>query len=249
MTRKRNTSRQRAHSAAIYTPAAALMILFIAVFGISVFFRISVIEVIGAARYSPEDIIRASGLEIGENLIFSEHDSAARRIREELPYISQVKITRRLPDVVVIEVTESAAIAVLTGEGSMWLIDDGGRILEKAELRASVPYINVTGITPVEPAAGKPLAVSAESDTRLMYLITLLTAVRETDSTALVSDINMSNISNITFTYDARFNVRFGSGEDAAYKLRKLEQVTQSMNDGETGTAEFTANNEVRIIP
>ncbi|MDR3278275.1 MAG: FtsQ-type POTRA domain-containing protein [Oscillospiraceae bacterium] len=252
MANRRGRPGRRARSAAIYTPVAALLILFIAVFGVSVFFRIARIEVTGASKYSAEEIIRASRLETGDNLIFADHDAAARRIRAELPYVNEVKLTRRLPDVLAIEIRESAPIAVVTAEGRLWIIDSGGKILEESNNAGAAGLIRVAGITPTEPKPGEKLAVPEESGTRRAYLLDILGAIETNGMSADVDSLDVSNISGITFRYLRRFDVNFGSGDDALFKLQKLPGVAAKLREDREereGTIEFTKQNETHFVP
>ena len=57
------------------------------VFGMSVFFRVSNIEVIGADHYTSSEIIEASGIKNGDNLMFVNRDSVADKIYNRLIYI------------------------------------------------------------------------------------------------------------------------------------------------------------------
>jgi cell division protein FtsQ len=249
MANRRRRVGRRARSAAIYTPVAALLILFIPLFGVSVFFRIARIEVTGASKYSAEEIIRVSRLETGDNLIFADHDAAARRIRAEMPYVNEVKITRRLPDVLAIEIRESVPIAAVTAEGRLWVIDSGGKILEESGSAGAAGLIRVTGITPAEPKPGEKLAVPEESGTRRAYLIDILDAIEKAGMSADIDSLDVSNISNITFQYRGRFTVRFGSGGDASYKLQKLVSYAEAIDGGEEGTIDFTGENGTHFVP
>ena len=105
-------SRQR-RSGALFKVLAVLITAIAILLAMSVFFKISRIDVAGAERYSPEEIIEASGIELGENLFFVDRFDAASRIFAELSYIDTVTVTRQLPNHILITVTESSAAAVV----------------------------------------------------------------------------------------------------------------------------------------
>ena len=63
-TQSRTHNRPRRGSA-WYGPLALLMLFLVAVLVVSLFFRVSEIEVINASEYSDAEIIRSSGIEEG----------------------------------------------------------------------------------------------------------------------------------------------------------------------------------------
>ncbi|MDR1590315.1 MAG: FtsQ-type POTRA domain-containing protein [Oscillospiraceae bacterium] len=212
--------RRRGRSAAVYTPVALLLIVFVSAFGVSVFFRVTAIIVSGASRYTPEEIIGKSGLAVGDNLIFVDGSTAARRLGQ-LPYVSEVRITRRLPDTVEVIITEAVPFAVIRADGKDWLIDMSGRVLEQTDERGRAEYIMVRGIAPISPEPGSVVEVAPESGTRLYYMTELLRAISDKGIQGDIDDIDMSNISGITFLYKG-VTVEMGSGEEAAYKIEKM---------------------------
>ena len=140
--------------------------------GATVFFRVEVISVSGSQRYTQEDIIAASGIEMGDNLYALNKVRIGRNIRTLLPYIGELSITRPLPSTIVIRVTEWEAVArlavpdqvqaaaareELAGENESaeppalaqepWLISVKGKLLEPAPADSAV--VTVTGLVPI----------------------------------------------------------------------------------------------------
>jgi cell division protein FtsQ len=167
--------------------------------------------------------------------------------------VEEVKLTRRLPDVLSSEIKESAPIAAVTAEGRLGIINRGGKILEESDNAGAAGLIRVAGLTPTEPKPGEKLAVSDESETRRAYLLDLLFAIETNRMSADIDDLDVSNISNITFQYRQRFTVRFGSGGDASYKLQKLvsaaEAIDGGADGGKEGTIDFTGENGTHFVP
>ena len=64
-----NKPRRKSKSAVVYIPTAVILILFLMAFGVSVFLKIINIEVIGASVYTKEEIITASGITKGDNML------------------------------------------------------------------------------------------------------------------------------------------------------------------------------------
>ena len=74
---------------------------------------------------SAEDVIAASGIEPGDNLLLVNKATTAGNILAALPYVEEVRgIVRSLPDTVVIQIQESeASFAVQTDVNTTWLVN------------------------------------------------------------------------------------------------------------------------------
>ncbi len=80
-------------------------------FGVTVFFEVETVTVNGTARYTPEQVVEASGLQIGDNLYRFNKNHISSRILQSLPYVEGVNINRKPPSTIVITVTEFDAVA------------------------------------------------------------------------------------------------------------------------------------------
>ena len=79
--------------------------------GATVFFRVESVVISGNERYSQEEIIAASGIQVGDNLYGLNKVRIDQNIRTSLPYIGDLTINRALPNTIVITVTEWNAVA------------------------------------------------------------------------------------------------------------------------------------------
>ena len=85
-------------SMGILQPLIFLLICAALVLGMSVFFRVAKVEVVGNSIYTAEEVVEASGIGTGDNLFFINRFSAASRIFSKLPYVDKAKVTRALPN-------------------------------------------------------------------------------------------------------------------------------------------------------
>ena len=85
--------------------ATVIAIVMAVVFGMSIFFKVSQVEVVGTEKYTVSQIQEAAGLMNGTNLLTLNKGQIASRILTKLPYVNKVlSIGIRLPDTVVIQV-------------------------------------------------------------------------------------------------------------------------------------------------
>lgn len=97
-------------------PLSVILAAVAIVAALTLFFKVENIEVTGAGRYRAEEIIAASGVETGDNLILLDRYRIAQRIYTSLPYITDVRPKQKFPNTLQIEVTETRALAAVQGE-------------------------------------------------------------------------------------------------------------------------------------
>ena len=119
MARRRKSNRRRRGSFGfLYKLLSMLVICGAIVAALTLFFRVDTIEVTGMERYTAQEIINASGVETGDNLFLLNKYSVDQDIKAALPYIEELRINRRLPDTLVIQVQECGTPLAVVQDGS-----------------------------------------------------------------------------------------------------------------------------------
>lgn len=238
-----NRSRQR-RSGALFKAMAVLITAVAIVLAMSVFFKISRVDVAGAETYSNEEIIEASGIEVGENLFFVDRFEAASRIFASLPYIDKVTVERQLPNHVLITVTESSAVACVKYDGGLYAINQNGKVISDIDESASKSLIRVSGIKLREPEPGEQLKARKADAGKLEALVAMLQQMYSREMEQDVQDIDLSDATNPSFTYLDRFTVRVGENENMAYKFGMLMSAVEQLSDYESGTIDLSVNSK-----
>ena len=213
----------------------------------SVFFRVSTIEVEGNSLYTSEEIIEASGIEQGDNLFFINRFTAISRIFSKLPYVEKAVINRSLPNRLVIVITESQAIACVAAEDGTWAIDRGCKLLSKAggdELRG---LIRIEGLTPIAPEAGQIIAPGEAESPKVSYLSAILTQIDTLGLRDNITYIDITGISNPSFDYLGRFTVKLGSFENTEYKFQCLLSAVDALSEGDRGTLDLSIDKRAHL--
>ena len=229
----------------LFVPVSIIVIVLALFFGFSIFLRVSDVQVEGNSFYTAEEIIEASGIERGDNLFFINRSATTSRIYSRLPYIELVDVRRSLPNRVVIAVTESQAIAYVTAESGYWAVDDSCKLLSQPDMGGLDGLIRVEGLTPIAPAVGQRIEAGVEEGPKVTYLSAILKRVAALGLRADVARIDISNVSNPTFSYLGRFTVKLGamgSGEELDYKFQLLLSAVEQMQEGDRGTLSIDAD-------
>jgi len=252
MSTKRKRKKQKSSGARgfIFSSVSFIVICAALVFGMSVFFRVSNIEVNGANRYTREEIIAASGIENGDNLMLVNRSAVAQKIYSKMIYIGKVNVERKLPNTILIEITESDSIAVVESESGLWLVDSNCRLLEECATQDAENYIKVKGFSAVKPEKGELISVPDEDKPKVEFLSGILTAIYEKNMTGDVASLDVSNLQNAEFDYlKGRFTVKLGRDENLDYKFELLLGVISKLDAKDTGVIDLSQDKKAQFSP
>ena len=232
---------RNSRSAVAYIPFAALLVVFIMIFGVGVFFRVVYYEVEGAVRYTEREIIKASGIAVGDSLIFLNTDKAAQYIYSELPYIMEVRISPKHPDTLRLEVREVEAFAAVAYGNGFVVLDSTGRELEKT---AALPQglIELRGFTPFETNQGKKIKVSSADENKFKYALEVMSEAEKRNIQKNISYLDVTNIANITIEYAEKYRIILGSTTNISDKLGDVMAFASDMETSDRSNVTGTYN-------
>jgi cell division septal protein FtsQ len=218
-------------------------------FGMSVFFKVSNIEVIGEGKYSTGEIIEASGIKNGDNLMFINRQGVQNKIYSELIYICEAEVKRKLPNTVSIEVLESGSTAAVKCDSGYWLIDHKVRLLERSTAVQCADYIQVKGVTITEPELGKTISTSEEEAPKIAYLRDVLSLMKEKDMLEDITILDLSNIANAQMDYAGRFKVKLGKNRNLEQKLELMLGAVAKLSPEEEGIIDVSEEKKANFSP
>lgn len=205
------------------------------IFVMSVFFRVSDIEVNGNTHYSDSEIIRAIDIEEGDNLFFFDRFAALSRVFAKLPYVEEVSVERKLPDKVVIDVTESTALAYIVLGDENWTIDHKCKVLGKASEDELSSLIAVKGIDPGTLLIGEPLTTQNDNQMIVDFLAEVLSQIDDRGLSSFVSQIDFTDATDVRFRYAGRLTVKLGGSAQTEYKFGMFVSVLDKLSSGDVG--------------
>lgn len=98
----------------------------------SEFFAIKRVEIRGATHYKREDILNASGLQLGTNSLLVNISDIKKAITKN-PWVYKVAVKRRLPDAFEIYIEERIPAFWMLKDGVLQYIDNKGEIIAPVE--------------------------------------------------------------------------------------------------------------------
>ena len=253
MPKKRKTRRRRRRGGLgrLLRPLSVLLTAVAVVAARTMFFKVSTVEVTGSSRYRDGEVAAASGVELGDNLVLLDKYRIAQRIYTELPYVTEARINRKFPSTLVLEVTETTAVASIQGAGGYWLLSAGEKLLEAVDETGAQDYLRITGLEAVNPAVSARLELPEDSPITLERLGQLLSAMERLEMLGRADGLDLSDRSDLVLGYDGRFQVIISYDADFDYKLLCLLEAVKCLEPNERGTIRLNMKeaNKAHFIP
>lgn len=130
---KRNSAKKRFGLLILVPIVLSVIIIFVFV-SFAFFFKVKTVEVKGAQKYSADLLIIKSGIIAGENLYSYSESEIEEKLTLNYPYISGVKLKRRWPDKIILEVTEDTPAYATSVYGETLILSQSLRILENPSI-------------------------------------------------------------------------------------------------------------------
>lgn len=158
-------------------------------------FDINSVEVENNNYYTVEQVKDKSGIKVGVNIFKLKKSSVKEKLLKD-PYFENIKIRRKLPSTILIEVTERTEKACIPKGNGYIIIDPKGLVLRKVEKEPKITVIQ--GLTVKQAKAGKPLDV--EENSILTDTLNMLKVMEDSDLYFMKIDI--SNVIIKAHIYD-----------------------------------------------
>ena len=243
--RRRANRRQR-----IIRAAGRVLFLVIlvaaAICALTIFFKVKTISVEGAMRYRTEEIVAGMGVKQGDNLYLWNKVKVSDRLLHDFPYLESVQIRRRLPDTLMVTVTEcSGAVAVPSGTDYCYLSEQG-KVLELSETDGGLA--TVSGVT-LEDAEPGELVERAQD----AYIDALLDVLQTLDAAGMLDGlrfINLTDLTDIRIGYEGRFDIRVGTLDGLSYRIRFAQTVIgERLSPSDIGRLYWDDQNRLHFVP
>lgn len=207
------------------------------------FLEIRTVDVSGGERVKAEDLISASGIRPGQNILSFSAGNAEVSLRMN-PWVRTARVTRRLPDTVKIDVVERVPIALVKLDG-LFVMDSEGVIFKRLSNADAVDLPIVTGFS-AEVMRESQAGGGLESG-----LIDLLGALsrRSGFNSRQVSEIRIDPVYGF-FIYTLSEGIRIGMGKgNFEEKLSAFEKIAHSRGGVLTGmeAVDLTKDNEAIV--
>ena len=211
----------------------------------SKYFAIEDIKVEGMNYYTGQEIVNMSGAEIGRNLIFDSGKSEIIDTLESNPYFKSVKVKRKLPSTLIIQVEERPQAASVAFGESFIVIDEEGTVLRKTDVNPRLTLL--VGLTISKMNVGEPL--EAEEKETLSMTLRMLATMKSGD--IYFKKIDVSKVVIKAYIYD-NLIVKGTPGEmTEAIEQGELQKVVSNLfkDNISRGTIKMGGSSYISFTP
>lgn len=222
------------------------ILLAAAIVALTVFFRVHTITVEGAARYTAEEIVAGMDVKQGDNLYLWNKVKVTDELLQQFPYLETVQIRRHLPDTLVVTVEECTAVVAVPSDGGYYYLSEQGKVLEQNAADGGLPV--VTGVTLSGLTPGQMVEPGEDA-----YVDAMLEVLQTMDAGGMLDGlrfINLQDLTDIRIGYDGQFDIRIGTMDGLAYRLRFAKTVIdERLSPSDIGQLYWDSQNRLHFVP
>lgn len=222
------------------------ILLAAAILALTVFFKVNTISVEGAMRYSAEEIVANLDVKVGDNLYLWNKVRVSDTLMERLPYLESVQIRRRLPDTLVVTVTEGSPVVAVRTEGGYRYLSKYGKVLEQNAQSGDLPTVSGVSLAQVPPG----LMIATGEDAHADALLEILQTLDAADMLDELRFINLHDLTDVRIGYEGRFDIRIGTLDELTYRLRFAKTVIEEeLVASDVGRLYWDAQDRLHFVP
>lgn len=197
-------------------------------------FKVKSISVQGSTLYDDSEVVDASGIKIGDSIIFKNVKSCEESIYRNLNYVDSAKISKDFFGNITINLEPAKVLFSLNQDEKYYLVSEKDKILEILE--EIPPEVVVAQGIKFEISENK---VKYNDEIKKQLFFKILEQFKEHDLN-FVKRINVTDAENLEVIYDDRLTILLGSEEELKYKISTAKEIiTGKLSASERGTLDF----------
>ena len=209
---------------------------------VTLLFNIDKITIIGdEVDYSEENIIKASGVKIGDNLVRLDAQEVRKKILASMIFVEDAKLDKKYPDTLEISLVKCVESACVECEDGYMVISKKGKLLEKTD-KAKKNLMVIKGFEPKDFKPGEFIESNDEQKTAIYHDI--MDGIEKYNETPVTS-IDMTDKYSIIINYDNRIDFKMGNSNEIAYKMNLANTVLHDLDKDKTGTMIMVGANQI----
>ena len=212
-------------------------------------FKVRSVTVKGNEHYSESQILRASGLYVGQSVWDVNKAQASANIKAACPYVESASVSSSLLNTITITVKETTIVGAMYDNGNWILVGKNGQAVDKLPVESDIPprYLYLKGATP----SGKGLGKQAMDDRCTEILKKYLAAAEENELTG-ICELDLSNKGDLKLNWNNQITILLGNDSNLAYEIAVLKtnlpSVLKNKGDQAHGTLDISSYSNENAI-
>ncbi len=209
----------------IFIPVALALVVVFFIICFVFFFKVKTVTVEGANKYSADLLAIKSGIIAGENLYAYSENDIEQTLIMSYPYISRVKLKRRWPDKIILEITEDVPAYVCEVYSETLILSKNLRILENPDIHAESFELCRLILPDIDRAlVGSYPVFSQDAE----YLTDALAIINKSKLSKKITCIDFRNKFSVSLLMGNTCKVKCGSTDELGIKLDMTEKILES---------------------
>jgi len=189
------------------------------------FFKIAEIECSGNNKVKSTEIIETAKIELNKNL-YGTNTSKAEKNLKKIAYIEDVKIKKKFPNKILINITESTPAAYIPLNEGYVYIDADCKMLEYSEKASETPLPVIQGTNLLTFEAGN--IIVPDDEAKIEIISKALNCMEENEFLPKVTMINIPATDEFIFFVNNTLEVFAGNANDIEYKIEFTFKTIES---------------------
>lgn len=210
------------------------------------FFRVAEIRITGFESYTEAQIREQIAIEEGDNLFSFEPAEIEETLRKTLPFLGDVKVSRKWPSTVIVEVKERRVDLLMKVGEDGYLLSGDLRVLGKVGGGEIVPGVTqLTAGAVIRCLVGE--TVSFRESRMGKDFTELYSCIERYNMGKKIVSIDMASRFDIYLNYDNRFTIYLADVSNVDLKLRFLAEILLRLGDNDHGTIDLSDPREAAV--
>lgn len=210
---RKNIRRQRNRYRLVTFILVTILLAICLFISLKVLFIVHSVESVGSERYDREEIVAYCAIPMEENIFAIDTQALEAALYENFTYIEEAKVQRKLPDRILITVTDSVPTYYAESrEGRLSTYTIYSQNFKKLTVQAAAPR-GLMGL------------IGDLSEETVQRTIKQLIDIIDRNGYAGITALQVNSTSDISLVYDDRVTIKAGTMLDIEYKMKMAFHV------------------------
>lgn len=194
--------------------------------------EISEIVFTGDEVYSETEILEAAQLSAGMNMLTVREKKVNDDVTKVLPFISEIGVDYRLPDVLALDVVSTKESLILKCTKKYICVDSKGKVVDDKKKKLSEGQFLVQGLTEQEYTVGEAF-VPSEENTERYEIARRFAKAAENAEILNYGVLDLTDLKDIVFTYRSKVRLYLGDGDNLEKKIESAVRIMKTEDVGD----------------
>ncbi len=226
---KKRKIKQRIRKIVLYAALVIGIAAVIIVLSLTVLFKIQTVKIQGNKIYSTQQISAVLPIQKDKNLFLADTSSAEEKLEENLPYIYEADIKRKLPSTIVVNIKETPKVYAIKDQNNTYtLLDDNFKVLEVNAHKTPENAIQIKKAALKSAQAGKQAEFTNK---KIKKNLEELIEVKNSLKLDKITEIYSVDINNNYMVYDGRITIKLGTTDNLESKIYSALAAIEKLDE------------------